>query len=59
MPTSFKIIIILFITGILMLISGIVTKKKWLMLISAIPLVISLGLLALCFIALSILPIGS
>ncbi|MBX4260318.1 hypothetical protein KTC96_23105 (plasmid) [Clostridium estertheticum] len=56
MTSQFKLIIILFIIGIIILIGGIATKKKWLMLISAIPFVISLGVIVIFFIALAILP---
>ena len=55
MPLQIKIVITTCIIGILILIGGIATKKKWLMLISIIPLVFSLGLLALLFIAISII----
>ena len=40
---------ITFIIGILILISGIVTKKKWLMLISIIPLVLVVVQLMMLF----------
>ena len=40
---------ITFIIGILILIGGIVTKKKWLMLISIIPFVLVVGQLAMLF----------
>ena len=42
-------LIITFIIGILIIVSGVVTKKKWLMLISIIPLVIVLSQIALLF----------
>ena len=47
--------IILLVIGVLILIGGIVTKKKWLMLLSIIPLVIALGQLGIFFIAISFL----
>lgn len=46
---TFLGIIITLIIGILILIGGIVTKKKWLMLISIIPLVLAVGQLAMLF----------
>ncbi|MCB2290846.1 hypothetical protein LGK97_13955 [Clostridium sp. CS001] len=46
---TFQSIIITLIIGILMLIGGIATKKKWLMLISSIPLIIALGSIAMLF----------
>lgn len=55
MTLQIKIVITTCIIGILILIGGIATKKKWLMLISIIPLAFSLGLLALLFIAISII----
>lgn len=46
--TVLAMIITLFI-GILIFISGVVTKKKWLMFISIVPLVIALSQIALLF----------
>jgi hypothetical protein len=43
-------IIITLIGGILILIGGIATKKKWLIIISIIPLVIVLGQVTMLFI---------
>lgn len=46
---TFQNIIITLIIGILMLIGGIATKKKWLILISVIPLIVALGSIAMLF----------
>lgn len=46
---TFQSIIITLIIGILMIIGGIATKKRWLMLISILPLVIALGSITMLF----------
>ena len=52
---TFKGAIITLIIGVLILIGGIATKKKWLMLLSIILMVYAAGRLAIFWIAISII----
>ena len=45
----FSLVVLLLVIGAILLVLGIITKKRWLMIISAIPLILSIWQIILLF----------